>query len=309
MTSLREQRILEVRSTKLPFADSSNRTKLHAHLRSASASSPRKSPPTCTLSLASVSTASGISIHSTPSSVHVPFPSDNDDTAGCCGDVPRPMVVRRRPRARTSHVETPRPAQPLRAVWRNPKQTIPARSAAALSKRVAVSMTPDLRAAALVEHSLAQHIQEHGNSGEQSEFARQDALLLERLRTTLALHGRRTRPSSPTGITIAPPTICAPSVLSTASDDLLGGTVSGVASPMRTPPPALFIPARARSGSRGSIGEGNATLNMPALAASLILRRHEGGRRTASPGTFALARLERRRTPSPLSGHVQVLSN
>ncbi|KAJ7148584.1 hypothetical protein C8R46DRAFT_1311232 [Mycena filopes] len=314
----------EPRSTKLPLVDSgsSNRMKLHAHLRSASASSPHKSPPTCTLSLASVSTASGGSIHSTAVPFAAPslyaFPGHDHSPAGSRGDVPKHL---RRPRARTSHVETPRRAQPpAKPVWRTPRERgsrpTPSLSSHPPSK-APPAKAPDLRLAALVERSIRQHMQEHPPAPESEAglLHHQDALLVERIHTTLLLHKRRTRPSSPTGLALAPPT-CAPSVLMYAvgaGENLLAASPP---LPMRTPPATVyFVPAgarirvRARSGSRGSVGasngNGNGTLSMSALVATLTLRRHGGGRQM-SPTAFVATRAERRRMPSPLGGNVDV---
>ncbi|KAJ7184713.1 hypothetical protein C8R46DRAFT_1026579 [Mycena filopes] len=211
----------EPRSTKLPLVDSgsSNRMKLHAHLRSASASSPHKSPPTCTLSLASVSTASGGSIHSTAVPFAAPslyaFPGDDHSAADSRGDTPKHL---RRPRARTSHVETPRRAQP---VWRTPRERGSPGPVSTLSShpssKAPPPKTPDLRLAALVERSITQYMQEHPPAPESEAglIHRQDALLVERIHVMLLRHKRHTRPSSPTGLALAPAT-CAPSVLMSA---------------------------------------------------------------------------------------------
>ncbi|KAJ7029726.1 hypothetical protein C8F04DRAFT_1115734 [Mycena alexandri] len=323
----------ERKAPKSLFVDASNRTKLHAHLRTSSMSSLRKSPPTCTLSLANVSSIPGISMDSIPipfpaPSLCVPFPSNDADVeAGSYGEdsptsLPQPW---KRPRARTSHVETPRRAQPPpKAVRRNSKQlgsgTTPRPMPAQrrLTSSVAAAVAADLRCAALIERSITQRLRERPatpDSDAQIEFDRQDALLASRLRSTLAQHGRRVRPASPTGIgiVIAPP-VCAPSVLMSSGSELFVGSTGVVhSSPSlaqaqaQAPAPLRFIPGRARSGSRGSLGGGSATLGMPVLVVSLMLRRHERGR-PSSPSTFALTRVERSMTPSPLRANVHFSS-
>ncbi|KAJ6566882.1 hypothetical protein B0H19DRAFT_1258065 [Mycena capillaripes] len=292
---------------KIPFNDSSNRTsctptKHHAHLRTYSAPSLRKSPPTCTLSLASVTARPALSIASemplsAPSCV--PFPSD-DVGLGSCNESPAPEPWRR-PRARTSHVQTPRRVQPPPT----PTRRISNHTNPGMSTSRSVPSAADLRLAALVERSIAQHVATRAVSA-LFDLDEQDALLVARLGALLALHGRRVRPTSPT-IGIAPPSP-APSVLFSGNnpDELFSGSCSVIVSPtpMATPSPLRFIISRARSGSRGSITSGTTTLSMPALVATLLLRRHEGGR--ASAATFYA---KRRMPPSPLSVHIFSVSH
>ncbi|KAJ7738752.1 hypothetical protein B0H16DRAFT_1569672 [Mycena metata] len=311
----------ENKAPKSLFVDASNRTTLHAHLRTSSMFSLRKSPPTCTLSLANVSSTPGISMDSIPipfpaPSLCVPFPSnDTDVEAGTCRDdsstpLPQPW---KRPRARTSHVETPRRAQPPpKAVRRNSKQSgsattpRPTPAQRRLTSSAAAAAAADLRFAALIERSITQRLRERPATPEsdaQIQLDRQDALLAARLRSTLAQHGRRVRTPSPggIGIVIAPP-VCAPSILMSTGSELFAGS-TGVVLSSQAPAPLRFIPGRARSGSRGSLGGGSATLCMPALVASLMLRRHEGGR-PSSPSTFALKHVERSMKPSALRANV-----
>ncbi|KAJ7907640.1 hypothetical protein B0H13DRAFT_2332137 [Mycena leptocephala] len=198
----------------IPFVDSSNHTstkqkqkqKHHAHLRSSSASSSlRKSPPTCTLSLASVSAGPALSLPfpvaiplplSAPSS-GVPFPSDDGNDAGSCGDAGGPLPEPwRRPRARTSHVETPRRAQPPPKPRRISKPLGASSSPGVSTSTPRPTPTPaDLRLAALVERSIAHRLADAHSPLDELDV--QDALLAVRLRAFLALHGRRVRPASP----------------------------------------------------------------------------------------------------------------
>ncbi|KAF7354003.1 hypothetical protein MVEN_01087100 [Mycena venus] len=322
-----------------PFVDSSNRTtptkpKRHAHLRSSSASeysSLRKSPPTCTVSLASVTTGPAISLSfpvspnssSSSSCGIIPFPSDEGNNESC-GEAPAPEPWRR-PRARTSHVETPRRAQMppppksrSRRISKHRNNANTARSIAATTPSPRATPTPsDLRLAALVERSITYHratrtaaassAASSSLADSDSELDAQDALLGERLRALLALHGRRVRPASPTGIA---PAACAPSVLLSGSESVLE-LAPTIATPAPTPAPGALrfvVKARARSGSRGST-HGNATLEMPALVATLMLRRHEGGR-AARAGTLVLRRDVKRSalSPSPLMLGMHVVS-
>ncbi|KAJ7613814.1 hypothetical protein DFH06DRAFT_1241806 [Mycena polygramma] len=297
---------------KSPFVDSSNRTatRYHAHLRTSSAASLRKSPPTCTLSLDSVTSGMArsvpIDLPLSPPSGCVPFPSD-DEEPSACGDespvlLPEPW---RRPRARTSHVETPRRAQPPpKPARRISKQQRASGSSASTSTRGHASSPVDLRLLALVERSIAQcPPPDSTNISEANlELHAQDALLLGRLRAILKANGRRVRSPSPTASGITPPA-CAPSVLLSGSSGLDG--VLPVPFPAAPPAPAAslrFIAPRARSGSRGSTNTG-ATLGMPALVATLLLRRHEAGRAgSCGAGTFILRRDIKKslHAPSPL---------
>ncbi|KAJ6566937.1 hypothetical protein B0H19DRAFT_1138925 [Mycena capillaripes] len=303
---------------KPPFVDSSNRraTKHHAHLRTSSASSLRKSPPTCTVSLASVTSGPALSIPiafplSAPSS-GVPFPSEDADfKSASCSDgsaIPFPESWRR-PRARTSHVETPRRAQPppkpTRRISKQPSTSPNVNHNTRTSTVRRIPSPADLRLAALVERSIAQCSANSASSSEAIlELHVQDALLLFRLRAILALHGRRTRPSSPKSVGIA----IAPSVLLSGSTGVYPEpTLGQPSSPFPSAPTLRFIPTRARSGSRGSIN-GSATLSMPALVATLLLRRHEGGR-PSSAGTFILRRDIKRSLPSPSPLGLHIFSN
>ncbi|KAJ6566910.1 hypothetical protein B0H19DRAFT_715405 [Mycena capillaripes] len=308
---------------KPPFVDSSNRrtTKHHAHLRTSSASSLRKSPPTCTVSLASVTSGPAPSIPiAFPSSVCVPFPSDDGDLQpGSCGDgsaIPFPEPWRR-PRARTSHVETPRRAQPppkpARRISKHPSTSPNVNQNTRTRAPCHPPSLANLRLAALVERSIVQFSVGSVSSSEATlQLHVQDALLVSRLRALLALHGRRVRPSSPTTgisvrITIAPPA-CAPSVLLSGSTGVIFEPALGQpGSPFPSTPTLRFIPTRARSSSRGSINS-SATLNMPALVATLLLRRHEGGR-PSSAGTFTLRRDIKRSLPSPSPLGVHIFSS
>ncbi|KAF7358941.1 hypothetical protein MSAN_01234500 [Mycena sanguinolenta] len=301
---------LDAKQPKAPFIDSSNRTptKRHAHLRSSSASSPlSKSPPTCTLSLASVTTNPLLSFPLSPPSC-VPFPSDD---SACGDDASVSAEPWRRPRARTSHVETPRSQQapPKHRRNRVSKQPTPSSSGSCdrITQTAASTKVPtpaDLRLAALVERSIELNLASRPPRGVGADWSisildQQDSLLAARLRVLLTRHGRRVRPPSPSGFV---PAAAPASVL------LSGTTSSGVCvdivAPPPTPTPGLrFVastrPSRSRSSSRGSTHA--AELEMPALVATLLLRRHEGG-----AGTLVLRRHIKRAVlpPSPLGTHI-----
>ncbi|KAJ7142528.1 hypothetical protein C8R44DRAFT_193413 [Mycena epipterygia] len=303
-----------------PFVDRSNR---HAHLRPSAA--PSKSPPTCTLSLASASSSSACAESPFPAS-GVPFPHDADLDTACGDDVGPSPEPWRRPRARTSHVQTP-----LRTRSPRPVSTSTSASDAKtkskprrvpVSKRPSTNAAADLRFAALLERSISQRmcervlpgddIDSESVGGPESEplgksasdaLDAQDALLAARLRALLA----RRRPSSPLGTGIAPPPRPASVLLSgstfsrSTSTDLSDFTLalsgsestllpSGHASPLPLPPPR-FLP-RSRSGSRSSTSvTGRDTLPMHALVASLLLkRRNEKERVGASVRARTLGR-------------------
>ncbi|KAJ6479918.1 hypothetical protein C8R47DRAFT_1074388 [Mycena vitilis] len=285
------------KNARTPFIDASNRTatRFHAHLRTLSAPSPPKSPPTCTVSLAHVTTSPALSISTavplpTPSP-RVRFPSDDADAnswgEGSCTVSPGPW---RRPRARTSHVRTPRRAQPpstpTRRISEHPRTTATATPDA---RALRPAPTPsELRLAALTERSIAQNL---ATVPVASQLHGQDALLASRMHAFLALHGCGSRPSSPVTGAGFLPAACAPSVL-------LSGSTGAIPSPLpvAASAPLRFITSRARSGSRGSINS-TTTLSMPALVATLLLRRHDGGHIT-------LARdIKREFAPSPLGVH------
>ncbi|KAJ6491899.1 hypothetical protein C8R45DRAFT_189177 [Mycena sanguinolenta] len=293
---------LDSKHPKTPFIDSSNRTptKRHAHLRSSSASSPlSKSPPTCTLSLASATTNTLLAF---PSS-GVPFPSDD---SACGGEPSVSAEPWRRPRARTSHVETPRSSQaqlqpaPKQRRNRVSKQPTPSSSGPRdrVTQTAASTKTPtpaDLRLAALVERSIEQNRASRpqrsvGADWSTSILDQQDCLLAARLRVLLTRHGRRVRPPSPTGII---PAAAPASVL--LSNTSSSGVCVDVVAPPPTPAPGLRFVAstRARSGSSGSTG-GGAELEMPALVATLLLRRHGG-----NTGTLVLRPRIKRVAPPP----------
>ncbi|KAK7036125.1 hypothetical protein R3P38DRAFT_616019 [Favolaschia claudopus] len=317
-----------------PLMDASNRTpptKRHAHFRSLSASTLRKSPPTCTLSLASVTTgpaiAISLSIPSTPSeaSCGIPFPSEADvATAESSAVTPDPW---RRPRARTSHVVTQRrtqqPSKSRRVSCRSARNTTVTACGApspALHLDTTSPLPPspqrktptpsELRLTALVERSIAHHIATRSSPSSSSstctiqQLDEQDALLLTHLRAFLASHGKPPSPSSsssPAGIAIAiaPPT-CAPSLLLCGSSGLDSLPPAPASSPPPTASPLRFIPgnttttttSRARSGSRST----TITLTLPALVATLVFRRHEPGR-ACSPSSFVSRREARRAMP------------
>ncbi|KAJ7333332.1 hypothetical protein DFH08DRAFT_1020875 [Mycena albidolilacea] len=110
---------------KAPFVDSSSRTfftnlklKCHTHLRSSSTSSLQKSPPTCTVSLASVTADLTVSLElpatinfplSAPRSSCVPLPTDADAS---CGDPSPAPEAWPGPRTCTLSLESPRRAYP-----------------------------------------------------------------------------------------------------------------------------------------------------------------------------------------------------
>ncbi|KAJ7339241.1 hypothetical protein DFH08DRAFT_964273 [Mycena albidolilacea] len=293
---------------KAPFVDSSNRMpftanpKHHTHLRSSGAPSLQKSPPTCTVSLASVTADLTVSLD-LPATINVPlsaprssclsFPTDADAS---CGDL-SPAHEARRPRARTSSLDPLRRAYPpkLRAVHgfipKQPPFTPPSSAALSTSTSPRTTTAPDLRLASLLARSIATNLARlHANlnaipepSPSLSNLEQQDLLLCERLQALLALHGRGVRSGSPTptGIT---PAACAPSVLLSGSEGVdmtypLLSTVTPV-----PPAPLRFITTttRARSSSRGCAGSSSAVLEMPVLVATLLLRRREGKGQTGA---------------------------
>ncbi|KAJ7290373.1 hypothetical protein C8J57DRAFT_1275784 [Mycena rebaudengoi] len=286
-------------SFKGAFVDSSNRqkrvrtnkSKPHSHLRTSSAPSVRKSPPTCTISLASISALPLVFTEVTrvsqsdsdsllfPGSC-VPFPGS--DSSGCWdgndGDAApdaesSPAAPWRRPRARTSHVETPRKATNKRTSCTAPSASNPKLSARLPRPPKRAAATAELRFTALVERSITQNLLDNGtifqdewdnathecdaNPGADanpcadsddespdpcSAFAWQDAHLARRLRRSLAQQGwsagRAPSPlrTGPVGISLqARP----PSVL------LSGGAVPFPGAPQqltfKTPSPPLTI--------------------------------------------------------------------
>ncbi|KAJ6504433.1 hypothetical protein DFH09DRAFT_290185 [Mycena vulgaris] len=272
---------ISLHPVKGPFVDSSNRTKNHSHLRPSTSSSLRKSPPTRTVSLASV-TASPYTVPAPFPASFVPFPNVDlpaESESGECGAEPVPEPWRR-PRARTSHVETPRRAQPKAPT---PSGSKPLRPKHTSGKRAAnAAALADLRFTALVERSITHRLQERERSVDDpflfvaaSDLDAQDELLTSRLCASLARQGWR-RPASPTRWTLpARP----PSVL------LSGDTGLSLPSDAQTSVPLRLVmtpSTRARSGSRGS--SSSATLPMPALVAALLLRRHNE-RLTSHPDT------------------------
>ncbi|KAK7036144.1 hypothetical protein R3P38DRAFT_616403 [Favolaschia claudopus] len=291
------------------FVDSSNwtTTKRHAHLRSTSPSSPRKSPPTCTVFLASVTTVFAVS-RPHLSSLRVPFPKDADAELDSCSSdsVSRPAESWRRPRARTSHVQTPRrpqapPSKPRRTSKVKPSSagSVPRSDASGSLGMLPFPKHPspaDLRLAALVERSIAANTTEAADP----QLDEQDAYLSERLRSYLALHGCRVRSPSPIG-----------SIAGSRRRSVLASSGRKTADipPSGAKPP--FLTSRSRSRSRGSTSSLNATLDMSSLVATLLIRRHESGR-SVSPMTFILQREARQAaapSPSRLRTHVVVSSS
>ncbi|KAJ7473347.1 hypothetical protein FB451DRAFT_1367338 [Mycena latifolia] len=304
-----------------PFVDSSNRTEPHARLRLRPASSsytysPRKSPPTRTVSLATV-TASSLHTDSDPfpaasPASFVPFlnfdlSSEGEELGGCGVDGEKPEPWRRPHTApRTLAALAPPPTAPIS----KPRRPKPA-------KRVSGALA-DLRFAGLIERSVTCALRERSvNEGElglgldanggSGEFDAQDALLAARLRVALARQGwRRPVSVSPTRWTpAARPT----SVL--LSGSATSFSTSGVpfpAPPTPTPapaPPLLVSRARPRSGSNGT----PETLPLPALVAALLLRRHNEPHLSLDTGVRARVRAcadagsskPVARRPSPLS--------
>ncbi|KAJ7290362.1 hypothetical protein C8J57DRAFT_1275771 [Mycena rebaudengoi] len=323
-------------SFKGAFVDSSNRqkrvrtnkSKPHSHLRTSSAPSVRKSPPTCTISLASITSSplaftevTRVSQSDSDSLLFpgscVPFPGS--DSSGCWdgndGDAAQgaessPAAPRRRPRARTSHVETPRKATNKRTSCTAPSAPNPKLSVRLPRPPKRASATAELRFTALVERSISQNLLNNGailqdewdnathecdpnpgadsddeSSDSRSAFARQDALLARRLRRSLAQQGwsagRAPSPprTGPVGISLqARP----PSVL------LSGGAVPFPGTPQQlmltTPSRPLTItiapfassprPRSSLSPSRSKSPSNLRTLPLPGLVATLILRRH-----------------------------------
>ncbi|KAJ7473335.1 hypothetical protein FB451DRAFT_1467951, partial [Mycena latifolia] len=285
---------------KGPFVDSSNRSKPHTRLRglrpSSYATSPPKSPPTRTVSLASVTASPHASPELFPAAASfVPFPNVDlpleSESEGACGEEQPAAEPWRRPRARTSHVQTPRRAQPLAppptAPMSKPRRPKPA-------KRASVALA-DLRFAALIERSVSQALRERSfNEGElgmdagEGELDAQDALLAARLRASLARQGwrRPTSVSPPRWTPAARPA----SVLVSGSATSFPSSDVPFPAPVSTPAPAapLLISraARLRSGSNGT----PETLPLPALVAALLLRRHNEPHASLDTGVRARVR-------------------
>ncbi|KAJ7165498.1 hypothetical protein C8R43DRAFT_986583 [Mycena crocata] len=315
------------------FVDSSNRTNptfkpnTHAHLRPPASPALRKSPPTCTVSLASVSATreniatiriDHINAISFPSSSQCNSSLQGADSDSGCGE-PEP---RRRPRARTGHVQTPRST---RSAPKRPPKLKPA------AKRVTSCATS--RITSLVERSLAHHLQarvgvvsdgkvadayRHNIS---QELLQQDELLAARLSTVLVSRRPVSPPPRAISIPLRPPSV----LLSGSSAEMLPPPVPATSNSPR------FIMTPARRGSVSSnIPIGGDTLSLSALVATLTLKRNNE-RETAmrrsvttpstssagaslpaglipGPSNTGASRLMRRhqcRTPSPL---VQVTS-
>ncbi|KAJ7473357.1 hypothetical protein FB451DRAFT_1468010, partial [Mycena latifolia] len=331
-----------------PFVDSSNRTEPLARLRPASSytSSPRKSPPTRTVSLASVTASPRTLADSEPFPAaspasfvlfpNVDLPSEGEESEGACGGEHPVAEPWRRPRARPSHVQPPRRAQPPPMApiskRRRPKPATAARAARA-----------DLRFAALIERSISQALRDRSvnpdllamDAGEGSdELDAQDALLAARLRVSLARQGWR-RPASVSPSRWTPAARPASVLLSGSTSVLLsessdaspgagvsfpeGSTSASTSTPAPVAPLLVSRAARARSGSRGINGTPE-TLPLPALVATLLLRRHNEPHISSSLSldTGVRARVRARvvdpsalapstRRPSPLSQAVYII--
>ncbi|KAJ7778598.1 hypothetical protein DFH07DRAFT_1056038 [Mycena maculata] len=283
----------------------------HVHLRSVShngtPASLRKSPPTCTLSLASVladDSASNPAPWSMTQFPAVPFPHQADDDSGACGgdtELPPPP---RRPRARTSHVATPK-RTPSRPSNPNPKPTSNSPSVRPRPKSPGTT-AKDLRFAALVERSITLRL--GAQSSEPNDLDAQDELLAARLRSSLARagHGPRRAASPPRVLAIParPPSVGVSLLFSGSAgspSDLDSPALRAPASmPLRV---AFVASSRARSGSAssGSLSPTAQTLDMSALVAASLLRRHDDGRRVLPGSAGPHAAHGWSRTPSPLA--------
>ncbi|KAJ6561364.1 hypothetical protein B0H10DRAFT_2445652 [Mycena sp. CBHHK59/15] len=283
---------MAIQPHKGAFVDFSNRHKLpsktHSHLRPLSSSSLRKSPPTCTISLANVTASPRIPDDTLvtcrdpilfPASF-VPFPGLASDSNPTCGDQPNaglpPSDQRRRPRARTSHVETPRRTKRPSCIIPSSPQRLPGASTPTKrTPRPCKRAAAELRFISLIERSISKNLRHQAwdlpldanpffdsdsrrsEDGADDELQAQDELLAGRLRRSLTVQGYR--PSSPPrsmGISLQcrPPSV------------LLSGSTETIAIPQPTLPPMRFIPRSASS-------DGNSrTLPMSNLVATLILR-------------------------------------
>ncbi|KAJ7500557.1 hypothetical protein B0H11DRAFT_2275790 [Mycena galericulata] len=328
---------VQTRSTmaiSIPLVDSSNGTSArsgfttqkrpppthaHAHAHFRPAHTPpalRKSPPTCTLSLASAhadepaSTLSSLLDFPAPASC-VPFPQadlgEDDSGLSSCGDGDGPPPPPR-PRARTSHVATPKRA-PLpsgtpntRAPPRTRRPKAKPTSAAASAPTTPAPTSADLRLAALIERTISQRLASlplrspsdadpHSSASPPSAAAldAQDALLAARLRALLGRH-RTPSPSPSPALSSSPPRALAIPARPPSVGVSLLFSGSAASPPVESaapsaPPPlplrATFVLAtrapRERSGSASSGLGSTPPMPMPALVASLMLRRHGHG--------------------------------
>ncbi|KAJ7610062.1 hypothetical protein FB45DRAFT_335932 [Roridomyces roridus] len=276
----------------LPLVDSSNSTRafttskrpLHVHAPHSHllGSSPRKSPPTCTLSLASAGLDDPSSILSDFPASCVPFPHVElaGDSPSCAEDrSDRTTPIPRRPRARTSHVVTPK--RPSSSGITKPVFIPKPSSTRSVKPKQAQGSPADTRFAALLERSISARLALATVTVEGLDM--QDALLASRLRASLARLGLRTRtPSPPPRVLTTPvrPPSIGVSLLFSGSTTAECTSLSS--SPYPSPLPlrvAFAVTSRARSGSASSSSgsvTNKDTASMDTLVASLMLRRHEG---------------------------------
>ncbi|KAJ7896657.1 hypothetical protein B0H14DRAFT_2678255 [Mycena olivaceomarginata] len=148
-----------------------------------------------------------------------------------------------------------------------------------------------------ITSNLSHHADDPDSSLSDLEY--QDLLLCDRLPASLALHARYLRAPSPmrTSMGIVPPT-CVPSVLP-GNEGIDPLTLLPLSTPALRPPLPFITITRARSSSCESAGSSGAALEIPALVATLLLRRREskqgrGGRscrRCRSPRGSLYSRL------------------
>ncbi|KAJ7349746.1 hypothetical protein DFH08DRAFT_807092 [Mycena albidolilacea] len=177
---------------KAPFVDSSNRMpftanpKHHTHLRSSSAPPLRKSPPTCTVSLASITADLIISLE-LPATMNFPL------SAPCSSF----LLPKHGAPVRASSLKPPRRAYPPKSraarvsIPKQPPSTSPSGAALSTSTSPRTPTTADLRLASLLARSIAIDLARlHANlntipepSPLLSDLEQPDLLLCERLQT------------------------------------------------------------------------------------------------------------------------------
>ncbi|KAJ7302402.1 hypothetical protein DFH08DRAFT_977971 [Mycena albidolilacea] len=248
----------ESRATRLkaPLVDSSNRTPLvtkakrHTHLRAFNTSSLRKCPPTCTVSLAGVTTSPVVSFSFPTTDPPSSTPPTGAMAPPACKHLPCRDVAPRlsaqvacdaNPQTHASDSCYPHPPPP-------PTSASP----------------PPSRAASQI---LAD---DPDSSLSLSDLEQQDLLRCERLQALLAVKGRRVpRVSDTDGYRAA-----GVRAVGAAEQECVRRALDEHdLSPLSTPPSAPSLtPASASAPA----------LEMPVLVATLLLRRHEGGRQTGA---------------------------
>ncbi|KAJ7500549.1 hypothetical protein B0H11DRAFT_2189416 [Mycena galericulata] len=249
---------------------SSPSTKRPGHSR---LSSPKKSPPTCTLSLTSAHAdkwKSNVPPLFELHAAYVQFPSST-----CQLDEGENYHRSLFPAcAPISHIVPPKPKRPR--LNDDSPHRVP-------NPRGHISSS-DTRFAAVIERSISQRLAVHSQSlPEPSDLDVQDALLAARLRASRLARKRspsppRVLPISPHALSIPPAPTVALSLLFSGSSafDTRFSTPPTVTTPMQKPVRAnVSVLPRLRSTSRAD-SYSNAPPSMPALVARLMLRRRAG---------------------------------